>query len=194
MSEETPRVPEAAIDTMFLDRWSPRALSSVAIPESLVHSLFEAARWAPSCFNEQPWMFIYGVNEADLNRLRPLIVDQNRVWTDRAPLLAILFARRQFNHNGKANRHYMFDSGSAWMSLALQARKLGLYAHAMAGFHEAMCYSALGVSKEKFEAVCAIAVGAPGDKTLLPPALAEREFPNARKAPALVAMEGMYKE
>ncbi|MDD5708685.1 MAG: nitroreductase family protein, partial [Kiritimatiellae bacterium] len=119
---------------MFVDRWSPRAYLPEPIPEHQIRMLFEAARWAPSCFNEQPWLFVYATSEADRSRFAAALVEKNRAWAGIAPLLIFVLARRNFRQSGKQNRHAAFDSGAAWMSLALQARKLGLYAHGMAGF------------------------------------------------------------
>ncbi len=182
------RIPQAAVDSQFLDRWSGRALSSEPIPPETIKSLFEAARWAPSSFNEQPSLFVYADSEPDLSRLRPLLVPKNRVWTDRAPLLMAVFSRREFGKNGKPNRHAAFDAGAAWMSLALQAQSLGLCAHAMAGFDEAATYTALGVSPDRFVAMAMIAVGKLVDAAILPPDLQAVEKPNGRKDASRVAV------
>ncbi len=187
------RVSELPVDPQFLDRWSPRAFSPQPLTRAEIQTLLEAARWAPSSYNEQPWLFIFAHNAEDLARFRPLLVDQNRVWADQAPVLVLIFARRHFTHNGKPNRHCMFDTGAAWMSLALQARKLGLYTHAMGGFHQDQAYEVLGVPADRFEAVCAVAIGRYGDVQQLPPALAEKEQPGPRKPLAEVTCEGAYR-
>jgi nitroreductase len=189
---KNPRVPEVPVDPMFLDRWSPRAFSPEPIPEKTLASLFEAARWAPSCFGEQPWLFLYASKKEDLELFRTLLVDGNRVWADRAPVLAFVFARRRFAHNNKPNRWYAFDSGAAWMSLALEARKLGLYTHGMGGFHEEKVYPALNVPREDYEAMAGIAIGRMGDASLLPQEVAAKEFPNSRKPLAEVAYAGKF--
>ncbi len=182
------RIPQAAVDRQFTDRWSGRALSSEPIPPEAIKSLFEAARWAPSCFNEQPWLFVYADSERDLSRLRPLLVEKNRIWADRAPLLMVILSRREFGKNGKANRHAGFDAGAAWMSLALQAHSLGLSAHAMGGFDEIATYQALGISPDRFTALAMVAVGKRADATILPPELQAIEKPNGRKDAARVAV------
>ncbi|MCU0612991.1 MAG: nitroreductase family protein [Candidatus Eisenbacteria bacterium] len=169
------------VDAQFLDRWSPRAFSPAPVPQDVLDSLFEAARWAPSCFNEQPWLFLCARERPDLDQFRGLLLDSNRVWADRAPVLAYLFARKTFERNGKPNRWAMFDCGAAWMSLALQARRLGLYAHAMAGFRREDTYEELGVPAADYEVICAIAIGSYGDPAVLPPDVAAREKPNDRK-------------
>lgn len=189
-----PRTPEAEVDSMFLDRWSPRAFLDEPIPEHQLRSLFEAARWAPSCYNEQPWLFIYAVSREDRERFATALVEKNRIWASRAPLLMFVLARRNFAATGKPNRHAAFDAGAAWMSLALQARKLGLHAHAMAGFDQGKAYEILGVPREEFEVMAAVAVGRRGDRSNLPEDLAAKEAPSPRKLLAGVGLEGRFSQ
>jgi len=194
MSEpNTPRVPEVPVDPLFIERWSPRAFSSEPIPRQEILSLFEAARWAPSCYGEQPWLFLYADTPEDLAIYRTLLVDANRVWADRAPVLAFAFARLTFSRNGKPNRWAQFDTGSAWMSLALQARRLGLYTHGMGGIHADRVYEVLNVPRENYEVICGIAIGQIGDPATLPADVAKNEHPNSRKPLAQVAIAGKFK-
>lgn len=194
MSEiQNPRIPEAPVDPMFLERWSPRAFSPEPIPRETLRSLFEAARWAPSCYGEQPWLFLYADTPDDLALYRTLLVDGNRVWADRAPVLAFAFARLKFARNGKPNRWAQFDTGAAWMSLALQARRMGLYTHGMGGIHAEQIYDALGVPREDYEVMCGIAIGRVADPSILPADLAAIERPNSRKPLAEVAIPGRFK-
>lgn len=188
----SPRTPDADVQPIFLERWSPRAFSSAPLTDAQLASLFEALRWAPSSSNEQPWTLVYATDPGspDHERLLGLLVESNRVWARRAPLLIILFARRTFTRNGKPNRHHGFDAGAAWMSLALQARALGLFAHAMGGFdHERACPE-LGLPIDEFEAMAAIAVGPPGDPDDLPEPLRARETPSPRKPAATFTHRG----
>ncbi len=141
---QNPRTPDWDIDSMFTDRWSPRAFLPDPLPEHQVQTLFEAARWAPSCYNEQPWLFIYATEPEARKRLAACLVAKNQLWASHAPLLMFILARRNFQKTGKENRHAPYDAGAAWMALALQARKLGLYAHAMAGFNLEKAYEVLG--------------------------------------------------
>ena len=189
---ENRRVTEAAVDPLFPGRWSPRAFSPQPVPREALLSLFEAARWAPSANNEQPWLFLYADEEPLLARFRPLFVDANRVWCDQAPALAFILARLHSSFDGKVNRWAQFDTGSAWMSLALQARLLGLYAHAMAGIHRDQVYDALNVPRSEYEVMAGLAIGYYGDPATLPPALREREKPNERKPLAEVARRGAF--
>ena len=129
------RTPECEVDCIFTDRWSPRAFRSDPLPEHQIKSLFEAARWAPSCFNEQPWLFVYATGAEERRKFVSVLVEKNQRWASKCPLLMFVLTRRKFQEGGRENRHAPFDAGAAWVSLALQARRLGLYAHAMAGFN-----------------------------------------------------------
>ena len=175
------RVAEAEIDAMFTDRWSPRGFLSEVLPDHQIQALFEAARWAPSCFNEQPWLFVYATEDEDRRKLGSALVAKNQKWALNAPLLMFVLARRNFKDGGRENRHAPFDAGSAWMSLALQARKMGLYAHAMAGFSVDKAYEVLGASPEEYLVMAAIAVGRHDPDSALPEDLAQIEAPNDRK-------------
>jgi nitroreductase len=182
------REPEAKIDDMFLDRWSPRAFLPDPIPADQIQSLFEAARWAPSCFNEQPWLFKYATGDEARQRFIALLTEKNQKWAGKAPLLVFLLTRRVFKLTGKPNRHAAFDAGSAWVSLAFQARKLGLFVHAMAGFDEKRSYGVLGISEEEYEVMAAIAIGKIGDPAQLSEDFRSNEFPNDRKPPTEVSV------
>lgn len=188
------RSPEAPIDQQFLSRWSPRAFKDDLLSEDQIASLFEAARWAPSCYNEQPWLYVYATreNETDHARVASLLVDANRTWAEKAPLLGIVFARRRFSSNDKANRWAAFDAGAASMSLMLQANKMGLMSHFMGGIHDDQCYGALGVSKADYEVMAGFAVGYQGAAADLPPELQDREIPSDRKPLEEVAYEGRF--
>ncbi len=183
-----PRVPEGEVDSMFLDRWSPRSFLSDPVPEHLLAGLFEAARWAPSCFGEEPWLFVYASSAEERARFLPTLAEKNQAWAKNASVLIYVLAKRNFTHNGKENRHAAFDAGAAWMSLALQARRFGLYAHAMAGFSEEEAGELLRVKKEEYHIMAAIAVGRIGDPAALSEEMREMEAPNERKPLAEVAI------
>ncbi|HEX9873111.1 MAG TPA: nitroreductase family protein [Deferrimonas sp.] len=186
------RTPEVDIDPMFTDRWSPRSFAPEPLSDEELQSLFEAARWAPSCYNEQPWLFIYAVSEGDRQRFATALVEQNRLWASRAPVLLFVVARLEFARNGKANRHGIFDAGAAWMSLALQARKRGLYAHAMAGFSVERAHEVLAVPRQGYEIMAAVAIGRRDDPALLPAPVAANEAPNGRRPLVDVAFAGRF--
>jgi nitroreductase len=189
-----PRVPEVHIDSMFIDRWSPRSFLPEPLRPEEVLALFEAARWAPSASNEQPWLFIYAVGEEDRRRFAATLVEWNRRWASSAPLLGYVLARRNLADKDRPNPTALFDAGAAWMSLALQAQRLGLHAHGMGGFDRAKAIAALGVPADRYEIIAAFAVGRRGDPADLPEDLREREAPSPRKPLAEVTVEGRFPE
>ena len=186
------RTTDADVDPLFPERWSPRSFLSEPLPGNHIQSLFEAARWAPSCYNEQPWMFIYATSPEDRDRFLGALVEKNRIWAAKAPVLAFALARKRFEEGGRENRHACFDTGAAWMSLALQARKIGLYAHAMAGFSQEKAYDILCVSKDQYDIIAAIAIGKKGDPASLPEELRIRESPNLRKPLSGIAFQSRF--
>src|SRR6476620_10064175 len=136
------RKPDASVDLQFLDRWSPRAFSSEPLEAEVIDSLFEAARWAPSSGNEQPWVYLYATDAENRERFLEILDDSNQIWVQHAPMIAFVLARLT-RSSGKHNRTAQFDTGASWISLALEARRLGLYAHAMAGFDGDKAYEVL---------------------------------------------------
>jgi len=190
---ESSRTPDAHVEPAFIQRWSARSLSNEPLAPSQVKSLFEAARWAPSASNLQPWLFIYADDDATLAVARPILRDGNRRWADRAPLLIFVFARRANPTTGEPNRLAAFDSGAAWMSIALQAHNLGLVAHAMGGIHPDRAFDVLGVPSDEYECLCAIAVGRRAAPDQLPDDLRAREAPSARKGIGELAFRGVFK-
>ena len=185
------RKPEYPVDEIFIDRWSPRAYSSMPVSEEEILTLFEAAKWSPSCFNEQPWMFLYAAKEEDLKIYRSILAEKNQEWANKAPLLVILLAKRKFESNGNINNWAEFDCGSAWMSLTLQATELGLYAHAMAGFSQDDVYEKLNINKDEYKPMVVIAVGHLGDVSGLSPDMGEREKPGERKPLSKIVTQGI---
>ncbi len=184
------RIPEAEVDAIFTDRWSPRSFIDEPLTDSQVAALFEAARWAPSCFNDQPWHFRYAVTAEDRKRFAEALVEKNREWAQHAPMLLFVLARKHFDATGRPNRHAVFDAGAAWMSFALQARRLGLYAHGMAGFSVDKAAEVMNVSLDEYEVMAAVAVGKRDDPAKLSDDMAKVEKPNGRKPRSQVAGEG----
>ena len=179
---------------MFIDRWSTRAFSSEPIDDDEMLALFEAARWSPSCFNEQPWCFAYARKKADLEIFRSVLTDTNQVWAKSAPILVFVFSKRYFDHNGNPNRWAVFDTGAAWMALAMQAHQLGLQTHAMGGFDAEKALILAGLDEDEYEAVCAVAIGKPGDKNDLPDELQQREIPSSRRRLDEIMFEGVVQD
>lgn len=133
-----PAVTSEKIHDLIQDRWSPRAFDAnhLVKHEDLL-SLLEAARWAPSCFNDQPWRFVVcdkATDQAGWQTALDVVVEKNRQWAKNAPLLILVVAMDNFNHNGQANRWAMYDTGAASANLCIQATALGLVVHQMGGF------------------------------------------------------------
>lgn len=184
------RVPDAPVDAVFLDRWSPRAFSSEPLPEITVLSLLEAARWAPSSGNEQPWTYVYATTPEERTRFLPILDEFNRIWVQHAPMIAFVMTRLNWAKSGKPNRHAQFDAGSSWLSLALQARRLGLYAHAMAGFDVDKAHVVLNAPRDRYEIMAVIAIGRYGDVADLDEYNRKRETPSSRKHVSEFAFHG----
>lgn len=185
------RIAQAAVDPLFIERWSPRAFDPAPIEPAVLDSIFEAARWSPSCYNAQPWLFVYASTPDELARFRPLLNDWNQQWATTAPVLGFAFARKDFRHKDEPNRWSWFDTGAAWMALTLQARMHGLYTHGMGGFHAEKVNAALGVPDDH-EVICAFVIGRKGDPATLPADIAESEAPNQRLDRSVTVRKGGY--
>ena len=170
------------IDPRFTGRWSPRAFSGQALTRPQIESLIEAARWAPSCFNAQPWRFAYALGGTDgFTALFETLVEANQAWAGKAGALIAVVSRSRYEHNDKPAPTHSFDAGAAWMSLALQARHMGLVAHGMQGFDAQAAREVLSLP-EVFDLPALIAVGHPGNVEDLPEKYQEREKPSGRKS------------
>ena len=181
------------VDALFVDRWSPRAMSGEALDESELMVLFEAARWAPSAYNNQPWRILYARRDsAHWPTFLGLLVDANKVWADKAAALLVIVSKTTFDHNGKPSRTHTFDTGAAWQNLALQASLRGLVSHGMQGFDYERAKSELGIPDE-YEVEAMIAIGRPGSREALPEKLQAGESPNARRPLAQTVCEGRFR-
>ena len=159
-------------------RWSPVVYSPRTVEPDKLLSVFEAARWAPSSFNEQPWSFLVARKEEpeEFARMLTCLVPGNITWAQHVPVLLVSVAKRHFEHNHQANRHAFHDTGIATGFLMLQAASMGLATHGMAGF-DAEKARQLYEIPESHEAVAAIGLGYPGDDREAPEELRKR---NAR--------------
>src|SRR5881296_2542452 len=148
------------IEEILKRRWSPRAFSDRMVESEKLLSLFEAARWAPSSFNEQPWFFIVATKQKleEHARLLSCLVEKNQQWARLAPALMVSVAKLKFEKTGKPNRHAFHDVGLAMGNMLVEATALGLFVHQMAGFSPEKVREIYGVPEE-FEPVAAIAVG-----------------------------------
>jgi nitroreductase len=186
------RQPAHPIDSFFADRWSPRSLLPDPIPEADLLTIFEAARWAPSSYNNQPWRFLYARRDTPSWPLFfNLLVEQNKSWVKNAPVLIVLISNTKFDHNGKDAPTHSFDAGAAWQNLALQAWIKGYVAHGMQGFDYDRARKELEIPAE-FKVEAMIVLGKEGPKEALPPELQERETPNQRRPIAETFVEGKF--
>lgn len=164
-------------------RWSPRAFASKPVMPKTLSSLFEAARWAPSSYNAQPWSYIVARTEDqdDYARILSCLMEFNQAWAKAAPILMLSVAKMRFPHDNSPNAHAFHDVGMATLSLTLEAARHGLVVHQMAGFDRDKARAAFEIPAE-CEPVAACAVGYPGDPDQLDAKLKEREVaPRARR-------------
>ncbi|MBP6029998.1 MAG: nitroreductase family protein [Sphingobium sp.] len=180
MSERTA---DHIILPQFLERWSPRAYDPRPIDEETLKTVLEAARWAPSAFNYQPWRFACALRgdgywKAYLDALIPF----NQAWAANASALIYIVSDTIMEAYGerKPSHSHSFDSGAAWMAMALQAHSMGLITHGMSGIDFDKAAKAINLP-EGFSIEAAVALGYPGDKAILPKELQEREVPSDRK-------------
>jgi nitroreductase len=165
------------VHDLIRDRWSPRAFSSRPIPPADLCSLFEAARWAPSAYNDQPWYFIFShQNEpAMFEKMLSCLVEANQVWARKAAVLAVAVARTELLHDQSPNRHALYDTGQAVAALSYQATELGIRVHQMGGFLPDKVRESYGIP-EGYEPVTALALGYPGRPEDLPDKLWKAEL------------------
>lgn len=169
---------------LIAKRWSPRAFADQLLDQQQIGSLFEAARWAPSCFNDQPWRFIYATRDdvEGFEKALGCLTEQNQLWAKNASILILAMARTTFNHNGKPNRWGPHDVGLASANLVFQAESMGLKAHFIGGIQPDVIAKAFGVP-EGFQAMSAIAVGWPSEPDDLPEKLKEMEVKPRQRLP-----------
>lgn len=190
------RVSSQAIDPLFLKRWSPRAFDGSPLGESDILKLIEAARWAPSASNTQPWRFIYALNGGERwQDLFDLLIPFNQGWAANASALVFIVSdtvAREADGSIKGPFYsHAFDTGAAWGMFALQAAMDGLFTHGMTGLDFDKAPAVLGLP-EGYRVEAAVAVGRIGDKTQLPEYLQERETPSGRKPLEEIAFSGRF--
>ena len=167
-------------------------MSGEGITDDELMALFEAARWAPSSYNNQPWRFIYAKRDtAHWENLFGLMVEFNQSWTHQAAVLIVVVSKKTFDFNGESSRTHAFDTGAAWENLALEASARGLVAHGMQGFDYDRAHTELNIP-EDHEVHAMIAIGKPGKKEELPTALQEKETPSDRRPLSEIVKEGMF--
>lgn len=190
------RAADHPVAPIFLERWSPRAYSGEAIPEADLLTIFEAARWAPSSYNSQPWRFFYALRDTpDWDVFLDLLVEGNKGWAKNAAALVILASKITMQIPGKdvpiESYSHSLDAGAAWGYLALQAQMLGWAAHGMVGFDLPRAARTLEIPAD-YRVEVAIAIGRKADPTTLPDALKAREVPNGRAPIATLIRAGKF--
>jgi nitroreductase len=183
------------ISDFILNRWSPRAMDPEQwVSEQELMTLFEAARWAQSSYNNQPWRFIYARrNTPEWDVLFNLMVPFNQSWTKNASYLALVISRNNFTYNNEPSRTHSFDTGAASENLALQGSINGLVVHGMEGFDYEKAKEATHVPAD-YTVEALFAIGKPGKKELLPVELQKREVMTDRKPLSEFVFKGTFKE
>jgi nitroreductase len=184
---------KANLHPLIRERWSPRAFRDGGVPVDDLKTLLEAARWAPSSANEQPWRFIVARKEdpETFGRVLGSLVEFNQEWAKHAPVLMLAVAKKT-SANGKENKWARHDIGLSLGSLVFQAMALGLHVHMMAGFNPDAAREAFAIP-EDHEVCTAIAIGYLGDPNTLPEKLRERELATrTRKTLEEIAFAGQW--
>ena len=180
------------INSIFIERWSARAMSGKAMPKQELLTLFEAARWAPSSYNNQPWRFVFAMR--DTPEWKPFfetLVDFNKQWVCNASALVVIVSKDVFEYNNKPSRTASFDTGAAWMSLAIQGFMKGMVVHGMEGFDYEKAKQVIKLP-ENHTILAMCAVGYPGDISVLPPDIAQKEVLSDRKPLETLIFEGSF--
>ncbi len=181
----------ADVDALFIERWSPRAMSGEAICDSELMPLFEAARWAPSSYNEQPWRFLYAKKDTpQWATFFDLLVPFNQEWCKNGAVLVVICSKNPSDH-GDLNLTHGYDTGAAWQNLALQGHLKGLVVHGIGGFDREKARAALQIPSDYTIEAMAV-IGKPGDPKNLPDYMRENEKPSGRKNIEEIVCEGSF--
>jgi len=191
---QKPAPTDVPINELLRDRWSPRAFGDKPVSPEILHSLFEAARWAPSSNNYQPWAYIVGTHDDPENFAKVLstLVEFNAGWAKKAPVLILSVAQIKTPKEGSPNRHAFHDVGSATAQLTFEANSRGLFVHQMAGFDVNKAREVFSIPAD-WEPVAVMAIGYPGHPQSLPDKLRDRELaPRTRKPLSEFVMIGTW--
>jgi nitroreductase len=191
---QKPAPSDFPVHELIRERWSPRAFADKPVTKEVLRSIFEAARWAPSSSNEQPWAYLVAVKDDHdgFAKMLSVLVEFNAAWAKSAPVLAIAVAHLVFAKNNAPNRNAQYDTGAASALLSVEATAHGLAVHQMAGFDPEKARQVFGIPAGR-EAMAALAIGYPGDPNSLPQPLKDRELsPRTRKPIAQFVMAGQW--
>lgn len=185
------RKPDQTILPLLVDRWSPRAMNGESLTLGELSRLLEAARWAPSSMNFQPWRCLYALRSGPhWTAYLEFLVPGNRLWAQHGGALAVFISQRH-TVDGSPFPTHSYDTGAAWLSFALQGWVDGLVVHGMRGFDAESVRRVLGVP-ESYSVDAMAAVGKPGDPAALPEKLRAREAPSSRRPVTESAREGLF--
>ncbi|HEX3600216.1 MAG TPA: nitroreductase family protein [Lacipirellulaceae bacterium] len=180
------------IESLFVKRWSPRAMDGQPLTDGEILTLFEAARWAPSTYNEQEWRFLYARRDTpQWATIFNLLVEGNQAWCKNAALLTVIVAHKNFQQTGKPNPVHLFDVGAAFENIALQGISMGLVVHGMQGFDFDKARTSLKIPDD-YAVAAMFAAGRPAPSEVLPEQLREREKPSDRKPVEEFICEGAF--
>jgi nitroreductase len=198
MTNANQRVPHHPVSDLFPNRWSPRSFTGEIIADDELNRLFEAARWAPSAYNSQPWRFLYAKRDTpDFDRFLGLLNQRNQTWAKNASVLVILVSKKTLRPPGSdadiPSRTHSFDAGAAWGYLALEASLAGWSAHGIGGFDVDRAKLDLNVPDDH-QVEIAIAIGRQGDRDALPEAFRSLEHPNPRLPVAETTKAGGFQD
>ncbi|AVQ99774.1 malonic semialdehyde reductase [Oceanobacillus picturae] len=181
------------IDPIYIKRWSPRSFSNQKVSEEVLSSVFEAARWAPSAANVQPWRFVFASSEQDKETFLSFINEGNVIWCKNAPVLIAVISKMEEERFGGNNPAHAFDTGTAWGFLSLEAARKGLITHAMGGFNKEKAKEALSIP-DGYQVHAIVALGYQGEKSSLEEAYQKREVPSPRNEVETFVSEGVFRE
>lgn len=194
MTKSNSRESQYPVEPIFLDRWSPRAFTGEVIAEQDLLTILEAAHWAPSSANQQPWRFVYTLKGSpDWDKFVDLLVESNQEWARNASAL-IFVVSRGFNGDlseGRTSYTHSFDAGAAWAFLAMQASFSGFHVHGMGGIKHDLIRETFSIP-EGYRIEAGVAVGRIADKSILSERNQEREVPSLRKPLSELAFRGKF--
>jgi len=191
----TNRQAHPRIHKLFVDRWSPRSFDTTEMPQEDLDVILEAAAWAPSAYNYQPWKFLYARrDDVNWDRFLSLLIPFNAGWAKDASILVFVVSDTKMGEgdDAQANHSHSFDAGAAWAHMALQATLMGYHAHGMTGIEFDKARAELGIP-EGFRLEAAIAIGRRDVPERLPEGLREREVPSDRKPVDEIAFAGNFR-
>ncbi|MEC0227240.1 nitroreductase family protein [Paenibacillus alba] len=187
---EAHRKAEYPVHPVFLNRWSSRAFEAKEVTNETLYTILEAARWAPSSSNLQPWRFIVAKTEEQKQKFQTFIKPNNQLWTVHAPVLVLILSHK-LRQDGELNGAHAFDAGAAWASIAFQAHLLGLATRAVGGYEKDKAREVLQVPAD-YELHAVIALGYRGARETLSAEFQEREQPNGRRVLQESIIEGSF--